>query len=457
MRFRYIVVGAVLCAHFLLGSVGVFSSDSGAAPAVSPLAGQAPSSPWAGSPAPVIAAPDSPMLPTGLSPDLAVLDAAVQPTPVGDPFFDEWDARLDADLPGQVLETRDVSSAVSAAAGVVLHSATQLKFRTTDSHGAPSYGTATLMVPATPWQGPGSRPVVVHATAVDGLGISCTPGYSLTHDGPGSSASVAGVPSTPQWAIALGFAVLVPDHEGPRMAYAEPTVAGHVVLDSVRAVRNLWPADFGDSRYALYGYSGGAIAARAAAVLIDSYAKDLAPVMVGAGIGGVPADYAQLIGTMNGNLASGVLLGAVFGIAREHPEVLAQMSPAARAVATSAAKDDCGNLMVAYGALGLPFDLAAASPDPLHSRMAAEILRITDLNALKSAVPLYIYNGKADPWIRPEMARELFDKQCSLGVAAVYRSIEGEHFIAGESGAAGVRDWLAQRLRGVEAPDECAR
>ncbi|MFI5540654.1 lipase family protein [Nocardia sp. NPDC051900] len=397
------------------------------------------------------------MVPAGLPPDLAVLDAAVQPTPVGDPFFDVWPAQLGKYRPGQVIEIRDVTSTVSATAGVQTRSVLQLKFRTADSRGAPSYGTATLMIPAAPWRGPGNRPVVVQAMAVDGLGIACTPGYSLLHDDSAGPVSGLGTPSTPQWGIAQGFAVLVPDHEGPRMAYAEPTVAGHVVLDSIRAVRNLLPAEFGDTRYAMYGYSGGAIAARSAAVLIDSYAPDVAPVIVGAGIGGVPADYAQLTETMNGNLASGTLLGAVFGIAREHPEVLPQMSPAARAVATSPAKDDCGNLMVAYGVLGFPFDLAAASLDPLHSQVAAKILRITDMNALKSAVPLYIYNGKADPWIRPAMARELFDRQCSLGTAAVYRSVEGEHFIAEKSGVAGVRDWLAQRLRGVEVPDECAR
>lgn len=394
-------------------------------------------------------------MPAGLPPELAALDAAVQPTPVEDPFFDTWPERLDEYRPGQVIETRDVTSTVAADAGVVASSVVQVKFRTADSRGAASFGTATLLIPATQWPGPGNRPIIVHTAAVDGLGLSCTPGYSLLHDAPVEAGH--GVLSTPQWGIEQGFAVLVPDHEGPRMAYAEPTVAGHVVLDSIRAVRNMMPTEFGASRYVVYGYSGGAIAARATAVLIDSYAPDLEQVIVGAGIGGVPADYAELTRTMNGNLASGTLLGAVFGIAREHPEVLAQMSPAARWVATSPAKDDCGNLMVAYGVLGLPFDLAADSPDPLHSAEAAKILAVTNMNSLKSAVPLYIYNGDADPWMRPAMARELFDTQCSFGVAAVYRSVPGEHFIAERSGVGEVRDWLAQRLRGAAAPDECAR
>lgn len=41
-----------------------------------------------------------------------------------------------------------------------------------------------------------------------------------------------------QWALDRGFIVVVPDRRNTRMAYADPIVAGRVVLDSVRAIDN---------------------------------------------------------------------------------------------------------------------------------------------------------------------------------------------------------------------------
>ncbi|MFE3290410.1 lipase family protein [Rhodococcus sp. NPDC059234] len=86
-----------------------------------------------------------------------------------------------------------------------------------------------------------------------------------------------------------GYAVLIPDHEGPRIAYAEPFVAGHAVLDSIRRLRGALPDEFGDSRFAMVGYSGGATATHGAAKLIDSYAPELAGHVVGAALRGIPA------------------------------------------------------------------------------------------------------------------------------------------------------------------------
>ncbi|MCM6772141.1 lipase family protein [Nocardia sp. CDC159] len=406
-------------------------------------------------PPPPIVAPPGPVVAADIAPDLASLQQAVLPNDIGDPLFDRWPPDLAQHAPGDILEVRDVTPTAAPLLLAPARQVLQLKFRTTDAHDAPSFATASLVVPVADWTGPGARPVLVNNLPIDALGRACTPGYTLAHGLNLHTAATDWIPPTTQLAMLHGYAVLIPDHEGPRMAYAEPYVAGHAVLDSIRAVRALRPAEFGESRYAMHGYSGGAIATRGAVALIDSYAPELARVIVGAALGGVPADYEVLAGSMNANLASGVFLAATFGVARERPEILARMNNLGRWAAISPLKDTCVGVFALPGVLMLPIDLAADIPDPLHSELAADIYRVTRMRDMRSAVPLYIYNGEQEFWIPAAGARALFREQCALGVPAVYRSVFGEHVIAAAVGYPDAVSWVDQRLRGVAAPTEC--
>ncbi|MEV0248336.1 lipase family protein [Nocardia sp. NPDC050712] len=390
----------------------------------------------------------------GGAPGLAALWQATLPSNVGDPMFDAWPAGLDAYAPGEVIEVRDVTATAGVLVLVPFRQALLLKYRTTDAHGRPSFATATLVIPHGAWTGPGDRPVAVNNLPIDGLGRDCTPGYSLAH-GLAAEISVTDyLPPTTQLALLRGYAALIPDHQGPWMAYAEPYVAGHAILDSIRAVRGGLPG-FDGSVFGMLGYSGGAIATHGAVKLLSEYAPELAGVVVGAALGGVPADYEILARSMNANLASGVFIGATLGVARERPEILGRMNNFAQWVATSPLKDTCGSVFGAAGIFMLPMDIAANFPDPLNSDFAAEIYRVTRMEGLKSAVPLYIYNGEQEFWIPAEGARNLYHEQCALGANAVYRSVFGEHIVGAVLGYPEAVAWLDERLRGVPASTEC--
>src|SRR5689334_9145182 len=107
---------------------------------------------------------------TGVTADLARLQTAVMPSPVGDPLLDDWPSDLAGLRPGDVIATRDVTTTAAPLLVVPVRQALQLKYRTTDAHDAPSYATATLAIPAAPWTGPGSRPVLVNNLPIDALG-----------------------------------------------------------------------------------------------------------------------------------------------------------------------------------------------------------------------------------------------------------------------------------------------
>lgn len=405
----------------------------------------------------VLPSPIQPSGGTAADPDaeLAALRAAVLPSPVGDPIFDHWPANLADFAPGEVIESRDVLATAGPLTLIPLRSASLLKYRTEDAHGRPSYATATLLVPAADWTGEGDRPVLVNNLPIDALGRECTPGYTLSHGLNLHSSSTEFIPPTTQLAALRGYAVLVPDHEGPWMAYAEPYVAGHAVLDGIRAVRGVDPAAFGTSRFAMTGYSGGAIATHGAAKLIDSYAPELADAIVGAALGGVPADFEILSRSMNANLASGIFMAATFAIGRERPEILAAMNNLARWVATSPMKDQCVSVFAVPGILHLPIDVGANITDPLRSDLATSIYEITRMAGMRSATPLYIYNGEQEFWIPAAGARNLYNEQCALGANAVYRSVFGEHVIGAATGYPEAMLWLDERLQGVAARSEC--
>lgn len=69
--------------------------------------------------------------------------------------------------------------------------------------------------------------------------------------------------------LANGWFVNVPDYEGPLASFTAGVLSGHSTIDSIRAAFNakhiLGLAK--DARYAMWGYSGGALASEWAAEL----------------------------------------------------------------------------------------------------------------------------------------------------------------------------------------------
>ncbi|WP_245552272.1 lipase family protein [Nocardia aobensis] len=396
-----------------------------------------------------------PQLTTGPGDQQAALWRAILSSPTGDQTFDAWPANLAGLEPGQIIETRDVTATAAQHMAVPIQRAELLKFRSTSGTGTPSFGTATLITPAASWDGPGSRPVEVNAMPINALGLHCTPGYQLSHDilDRTNSDLVWFLPAI--WsALNKGHAVLLPDHEGPLMAYGETNVAGHMMLDSIRAVRNALP-EFGNSRYVVDGYSGGAIAAYATAMLQSEYAPELSDVLMGVASGGLAADYRNIAHRFNGWIASGILLSVSTAIAREHPEVLQYMNNLAQWVTTSPTRDLCGDADGPLGVVGIPMDVATNIGNPLDSPVAENLYRQLDLSDRRSGVPLYIYHGAWDPWIPLEDAQRMYGEQCSRGVPAIFRTVPGEHLSSYVTSFPGLEDWIDARLRGEPAPSEC--
>ncbi|WP_339401697.1 lipase family protein [Nocardia sp. XZ_19_385] len=368
--------------------------------------------------------------------------ATVMPTPIGDPFYDP-PAGFEDTAPGTVLAAR------VGGIGLTLTpvTSTELLIRSTDTKGRPVPVVATLLVPQAPWTGPGARPVVAFNVAIDSLGHTCAPSYQL-RKGPSADLIAAQIP------LSRNYAVVVPDHEGPRQAYAAGRMAGHAVLDSLRGSVNT--PDFGlrpDSPAVVTGYSGGAIASGWAAQLAPAYAPELN--LVGAVFGGVPADFELLLHTMNGrNAAAGVFLAATLGVAREYPEMMWMLNDNGWRLAQFF-KDLCFPGEAVLGAiLPIPAEMLTDVPDPLEQPVIQKILAENRMGDTAPSVPVYMYHGAHELWVPLEGAENLQDEWCAQGAPVQLDIFPGEHIIAGAVAIAEANAWIDKMFTG-NGPGGC--
>jgi hypothetical protein len=119
--------------------------------------------------------------------------------------------------------------------------------------------------------------------------------------------------------LSRGWAVSVPDFEGPQAAFSAGIQAGHAVIDSVRAVISFSKFQGPDKiRYALWGYSGGALASNWAAERQVSYAPELS--FAGAALGGMPSNFTQIVHTVSGGPTAAIIPYVLLGVTAQYPE-----------------------------------------------------------------------------------------------------------------------------------------
>src|SRR3954451_20378158 len=170
--------------------------------------------------------------------------------------FGEPPAGFEHAKPGTVLRSRDVELAFL---GVIPQrlTATQLLYRSTDLNGVPQAVATTVVVPAD--RPAGSRgPILSYQCAIDAVAGSCFPSYALRRGAKATGALAQFEFLLVSAALAEGWAVSIPDHEGPRGIWGAPYEPGYHVLDGLRAALNHDELNLSvNSPIGLWGYSGG--------------------------------------------------------------------------------------------------------------------------------------------------------------------------------------------------------
>lgn len=362
--------------------------------------------------------------------------AAILPTPIPGPsFYSPGD--LTDHINGEVVRRQSVRPRVPLPG----HAVQRFMVRSTDTAGNAVPVTATLIVPNRPWRGPGARPVVVRNQPINSLGLKAAPSYRIERG------MYVDVPPLAPLLLARNYAVLIPDHEGPRMAYSAGVMAAHAVLDSVRGMQRT-RTDLVESPMVMDGYSGGAIATVWAAQEQPSYAPELR--FRGAVAGGTPTDYALLYRSMNGALGSGLFAAATIGQAREYPSMVELFGDFAFYMSTLI-KDFPQPALAVAGVARIDLDVLAAMPAPFDSDIAQDVIAANKPGGSAPTMPILLYHGSrdrfmGDQFIPEQGVTELIDSWRSKGATVDYLPVPGEHLIAAGWAMPSVLRWMRSAL-----------
>ena len=361
--------------------------------------------------------------------------------------------------PGTVLRSRDIELGFL---GLIPQrvSATQLLYRTTDYNGFPQATATTVLIPSghTPDQ---VRNVVSYQCAIDAVDSRCFPSYAMRR-------RAKAVGSIAQFeyllvaaALAEGWVVSVPDHEGPDGMWGAPYEPGYAVLDGLRATLGF--ERFGlaaDNQIGLWGYSGGGLASAWAAEVHADYAPELN--VVGAVLGSPVGDLGNTFRRLNGSYLSALPALVVSALAKTYPDLN-------RLIEQHATQDGLALLrrlerMTTVQAVVRMFriDMDNLVHPPLEDLLAMpEVQYVFDSIRLGKAVPdlpMLIVQAVHDSVIAVEDIDDLAHAYSSGGAQVTYhRDMFSEHMLLHPMSAPMTLRWLTDRFNGRAIDDHIVR
>ncbi|MCW2787521.1 MAG: hypothetical protein JWP74_4038 [Marmoricola sp.] len=366
--------------------------------------------------------------------------ASVQ-DPATDPFY-VAPANLASLAPGTVIRHRTVKVNLLSSAVPMPATSQEILVRSNDSHGQPAAVSATVVTPLV-----GVRhELLAYQMATDSLGAKCEPSYTL-RSGTEKEAAVVAL------AVASGLTVVVPDHEGPRNAYAAGRMAGHAVLDSIRGALALPTSKLtgAGTEVGMMGYSGGAIATGWAAQLQPTYAPELD--VVGIASGGTPADLEAAGGAIDGSAFGGLFMGAAIGMSREYPELRSILNAKGVAFADTI-KDDCVTGLASHPFVSIK--QFSDSPDPLRTPVAQAVLADNKLGHGAPTAPYYLWQSKHDELIPWSSVNQLDKDWCANGAKVRFvTNNTSEHISGVVEMVPTALPWLLARFAGKPFADNC--
>lgn len=378
--------------------------------------------------------------------------------PSDDPFYQPPLGFQHAE-PGTVLRSRDVELAFL---GLIPQSikAVQLLYRTTDMNGAPEASATTVIVPAD--LAPGRPcPVLSYQCAIDAMSSRCFPSYALRR----RAKALGAIPQLELFmvaaALAEGWAVSVPDHEGLHGLWGAPYEPGYRVLDGLRAA--LSSERLGLSTNApigLWGYSGGGLATAWAAEMCSDYAPELD--IVGAVLGSPVGDLGHTFRRLNGGLFAGLPALVVAALARIYPDldriIKVHTNEEGRALLDSLEKMTTVGAIVRMAGKNMgdyldePLEQILSTPEVTH------VFDSIKLGAAVPAPPVLIVQAVYDYLIDVHDIDALADAYRAGGADVSYhRDAFNEHALLHPLSAPMALRWLTDRFEGRPLKDHLIR
>lgn len=399
--------------------------------------------------------------PVGKTPYVEPAPALTLPPEVDD-FYRPSSAVVAATPPGGIIRARQIIPAVFSI-DPVNADAWQLLYRTNDSHGQ-AIATVTTVLKPRGTAPAGGRKLLSYQTAEDALAQYCAPSYVIQHGNIPINAVTAAEVSLPMLlGLSQGWAVSVPDWEGPNSALGAAVLGGHATLDGIRAAENFAPLELSagtKTPVAMMGYSGGTIPSGWATEFQAEYAPELN--VVATVIGGVAlADGPSALRVSNGNIAAGLIGSVIAGLLTEYPEVRPvwdrYYDPFGK-IMLKIKSFNCAQVNV----LTFPFWNYLGSytgpGDPLQLPEVKKMIDQIQLGQRRPTIPMYIYNSQLDELIPVAGTDHLVGWYCQdpTKVSVRYeRELLSEHAQGMLAWAPHGYQFIRDRLNGVPAQRGC--
>lgn len=380
------------------------------------------------------------------------------PLPVDDPFY-EPPAGFHHAAPGTVLRSRDVEVAFL---GLVPQkfTATQLLYRTTDMNGDPEATVTTVIAPAERTNRD-VIPVISYQCAIDAVTSRCFPSYALRRRAVAPGALAQFEFFLIAAALAEGWAVSVPDHEGLHGAWGTPYEPGYRILDGLRAAVSCDRVGLDESApIGLWGYSGGGLASAWAAETHGQYAPELN--IVGAVLGSPVGDLGHAYRRLNGSLYSGLPAMVVAALSHVYPDlhrvIQEHASDAGKAMLLQIENMTTAHAVLRY----IGMDMAKLVDRPLEEILdLPQVKQVFDSIKLGTAVPtppVLLVQAVHDKIVSVDDIDELSEVYRSGGASVTYhRDLFSEHMLLHPMSAPMALRWLTDRFNGKPLSEHLVR
>ncbi|WP_310786202.1 lipase family protein [Mycobacterium sp. Z3061] len=378
--------------------------------------------------------------------------------PADDPFY-QPPAGFQHAAPGTVLRSRDVELAFM---GLIPQSitGTQLLYRTTDMNGNPEATVTTVLLPKEVAPGK-TMPLLSYQCAIDAISSRCFPSYAMRRRAKAIGSLAQLELLLVSAAVAEGWAVSVPDHEGLHGLWGTPYEPGYRVLDGLRAVlsseRLGVPAS---AKIGLWGYSGGGLASAWAAEMCGEYAPELD--IVGAVLGSPVGNLGNTFKRLNGSLLAGLPAMVVAALTHAYPDLDAVIKEHANedglAMLESMERMTTAEAVISMANKNMADYLDEPLEDILATPAVAHVFDSTTLGVAVPTPPVLIVQAVHDYLIAVDDIDALADAYSAGGADVTYhRDAFNEHMLLHPLSSPMALRWLIDRFAGRPITDHLIR
>ena len=372
------------------------------------------------------------------------------------PAFDVPPNPLPAGKPGDIIRWRTMGFSASQAKPPRGTLGYKFMYLSTSATGQPIAVTAYLLVPHgyIPKQGVAKRPLIGYGNEAMGLGDYCAQSRMLEYAHSGELALIEPM-------LKRGYAVVASDYEGlgtpSTHTFGVSVSAGHAILDSMRAARQLEAAGLPkDSQNALFGYSQGGQGVGRGLEMASTYAPELK--ISAAAFGGTPTDPVMFSRWNSGKLFSAVNLAASAGYDAAYPELDLKSFLNERGVKANKATYTACIESVWVVPMRRSSAFLKEGMDPLKD--PRWIKRFSE-NAIGNQppskdIPTYYFHAIGDQAVPFQGAKRLRRQYCRAGVNLTFQALAPiEHVATGPIWMPQAAKWVADRLEGKPAKSNC--